>query len=66
VLGVVSDQICDLARNGVGVGGRQIDLVDDRNDVQVVLDREIGVRECLCLRALRRVDDELGSLAGLQ
>ena len=66
MLGVVSDQICNLACDRVGIGGRQVDLVDDRNDVQVVLDREIGVRECLRLRPLRRVDDEQRALAGLQ
>ena len=66
MLGVVSDQICDLACDGVGIGGRQVDLVDDRNDVQVVLDREIGVRERLRLGALRRIDDEQRALAGLQ
>ncbi len=66
MLGVVSDQIGDLARDRVGIGGRQIDLVDDRNDVEVVLDCEVGVRESLSLRPLRGVDDEQGAFACLQ
>ena len=63
---VVADQIGDLRRRRVGVGLRQVDLVDDGNDLEVVLDREIGVRERLRLDSLRRVDDEQRALAGLQ
>ena len=40
------------------VSGRQIDFIDDRQNLQTVLDGEIGVGECLCLNALRGIDDE--------
>ena len=45
------------------VGGRQIDLVDDGNDDQVVLHRSIEIGEGLSLHALRRVDEEKHSFA---
>ena len=64
--GVVADQLGDLRGGAVGVGLRQVDLVDDRDDLEVVLDREVGVRERLRLDPLRRVDDEQRALARLQ
>ena len=41
----------------------EIDLVDDGNDLEVVLEREIHIRDRLRLDALRRVDDENRSFA---
>ena len=65
-LGVVADQVGDLRGGAVRVGLREVDLVHDRDDLEVVLDREVGVRERLRLDPLRRVDDEQRALAGLQ
>ena len=48
----------------VGLGGGQVDLVDDGDDLEVVLDRQIGVGERLGLDALRRVHHEHRALAG--
>ena len=45
---------------------RQVDLVHDRDDLEVVVDREVRVRERLGLDPLRRVDDEQCTLAGLE
>ncbi len=55
-----------LGRGAVRIGRRQVDLVHDRDDLEVVLDREVRVRERLRLDPLRRVDDEQRALAGLQ
>ena len=66
VVGVVSDQVGDLGSGAVGIGLRQVDLVHERDDLEVVLDREIGVRERLRLDPLRRVDHEQRALAGLE
>ena len=66
VVGVVADQIRDLGRGAVRIGLRQVDLVHERDDLEVVLDREVRVRECLRLDPLRRVDDEQCALAGLK
>ena len=49
-----------------GICLRQVDLVDDGDDLEVVLEREVRVGECLRLDALRRVDDEQRALARLQ
>ena len=66
VLGVVADQVGDLGGGAVGIGLRQVDLVHERDDLEVVLDREIRVRQRLRLDPLRCVDDEQRPLAGLQ
>ena len=41
-------------------------MFDDGDDLELVLDREVGVREGLRLDPLRRVDDEHGALTGLE
>ena len=50
-------------RASSGLRARQVDLVDDRDDLEVVLDREIGVGERLRLDALRRVDQQQRAFA---
>ena len=50
----------------LGVGGGQVDLVDDRQDLQVVLHRQIGVGQGLGLDALGGVHHQDGPLAGRQ
>ena len=42
----------------------QVDLVDDRDDLEVVVEREVGVGERLRLDALRGVDDQQRAFAG--
>ena len=43
---------------------RQVDLVQHRDDVQVVLERQVEVGERLRLDALGGVDEQHGALAG--
>ena len=59
-----ADDVLDLGLGAVRVGGGQVDLVDDGQDLQIVVQREIGVRERLRLDALRGVHDEHRALAG--
>ena len=54
--------ICRCASSGCAPG--QVDLVDDRDDLEVVLDRQIGVRQRLRLDALRRVHEQQRAFAG--
>ena len=61
-----AEQLAHLGGGPVRVGRRQVDLVDDGDDLEVVLDREVRVRERLRLDPLRRVDDEHRTLARLQ
>ena len=60
---VEADDLLDLAARLLGLRARQIDLVDDRDDLEVVLDREVGVGERLRLDALRRVDQQQRAFA---
>jgi hypothetical protein len=45
------------------VGRRQVDLVEHRDDREVVLERQVEVRERLRLDALRGVDEQDRALA---
>ena len=63
VVGRAADQVGDLRRHAVGVGRGQVDLVHDRHDLELVLDREVGVGKRLGLDALGRVDHEDRALA---
>ncbi len=47
----------------LGLGAGQVDLVDHRDDLVIVLDRLIDIGERLRLDALRRVDDEQRAFA---
>ena len=42
---------------------RQVDLVDDRDDRQPLLVREMNIRDRLRLHALRRIDDQQRAFA---
>ena len=66
VVAVEADDLGDLAARLLGLRAGQIDLVDDRDDLEVVLDREVGVGQRLRLDALRRVDDQQRPFAGGQ
>ena len=48
------------------LGARQVDLVDDGDERQVRLERQVDVGQRLRLDALRGVDDEQRALAGGQ
>ena len=62
--GVEADHVLDLLLDLVGLGGGQVDLVEDRDDLVVVVDRLVDVGERLRLDALARIDDEQRALAG--
>ena len=50
--------------DAVGLGRREVDLVERGDDREVVLEREVAVGEGLRLDALRRVDEEQRAFAG--
>ena len=58
VLLIAADQIDDLVRNFFGICARQVDLVQNRNDLQVVLKREVEIRDGLRLYSLGSVNDQ--------
>ena len=65
-LGRQPEHVLDLERAALGVGRRQVDLVEHRHDLEVVLDGLVAVGQRLGLNALRGVDQEHGPLAGGQ
>ena len=64
VLGAEADHVLDLSPDPIGLGSRQVDLVEDRDDLVVRVDREIDVGERLRLDPLGRVDHQDRALAG--
>ena len=61
---VEADDLLDLAARLFGLRAGEIDLVDDRNDLEAVLDGEVGVGQRLRLDALRGVDQQQRAFAG--
>ena len=62
--GVEADDVLDLLLHLLGLGRRQVDLVEDRHDLEVGVDRLVGVGQGLRLDALGRVDQQQRALAG--
>jgi hypothetical protein len=62
--GIEPDHLLDLFLDAVGLGRRQVDLVEDGHDLVICVERLVDVGERLRLDALRRVDDEERTLAG--
>ena len=61
---VEADDVGDLLLDPVRLGRGEVDLVDDRDDREVVLDRLVGVGERLRLDPLRGVHEQDGAFAG--
>ena len=61
--GVEPDDFLDLLLGSLDIGAGQIDLVDDRNDFEPVIEREIDVGESLRFDSLARIDDQQRALA---
>ena len=66
VVGVAVQQVGELLRALIRLGGRQVDLVQGGHDDQAGVARQVEVRQGLRLDPLRGVDEQNGSLAGLQ
>ena len=66
VLRVEPDHILDLFLHSVRIRARQIDLVDDRHDIQIVIQGKINIRQSLRLHALSRVHNKDRSVARRQ
>ena len=66
VRGVEADDVLDLVAHPLRLGARQVDLVEHRDDREVVVEGEVDVGQRLRLHALRRVDDQDRALAGRQ
>ena len=60
------EDLLDLGGAPLGVGGRQVDLVEHGHDLEVVLERLVAVGQGLGLDALGGVDQQDRPLAGGQ
>ncbi len=63
-LGGNAEDPLDLGRVLLGLGGRQVDLVEGGDDLEVVLEGLVTGGQGLGLDALRRVDEQHGPFAG--
>ena len=64
--GVAADDPGEFGGIPVGLGGRQVDLVQHGDDLQVGVQRQVQVGQRLRLDALGGVDEQHGALAGGQ
>jgi hypothetical protein len=64
VVGIRTDEIVNFLLASLRLGTRQVDLVEDRNDLEAGVEREKQIRQRLRLNSLRRIDDEDRALAG--
>ena len=56
-----SDEVFDLFDRLFRFGAGQIDLVDYRDELEIVFDCEVSVRQSLCFNTLRSIDDQQSS-----
>src|SRR5262245_16504431 len=61
-----AETLLDFLRHFNRAGGREVDLVDDRNDLQPRLDGGVSIGDGLGLHPLGRIDDQNRPLTGLQ
>src|SRR5690606_12335157 len=62
--GVEADDLLDLLLDLFRVCGREVDLVDDRDDLQIVFQGHVDVREGLRLNPLGGIHHQQGALTG--
>ena len=53
-----SDEVFNLFDGFFGLRSRQIDLIYNRNELEVILNCQVRVGQRLSLDALRRIDDQ--------
>ncbi len=64
--GIEADQRLDLFANPLRLRRRQVDFIDHRNDFEIVMQRQISIRQRLRLYALRCVNHKQRAFASLQ
>ena len=64
--GIEADHLFNLFANALRLGRRQINLIDHRNNFEIVVDGQIRIRQRLRLNALRGIDNEQCAFASLQ
>lgn len=60
------EDVFELLADGVWVGGREVDFVDDWDNFEALVDGEVGIGDGLGFDALGGVDEEEGAFAGCE
>ena len=63
---VEADDGLDLFQHLIDAGDGQVDLVDDRDNLQAGFDGRVGIGDRLCLHPLEGIDEEQGSFTRRQ
>ena len=58
VVSLESDEVFNLFDRFFRFRARQVDLINDWNQLEIVFDREVSIRQRLCFNALRSVYDQ--------
>ncbi len=66
VAGIEPDHFFNLLANALRLGRGQIDLIDYRNNFEIMVQREISIRQRLRFHALRCIHHQQRAFAGLQ
>ena len=59
-----ADYIFDFVYTSCGIGSRQVDFIDNRHKLQIVVNGNVCIGKSLCLYTLRGIDNEHGTLTG--
>ena len=62
--GVNRQHFFDLLGHPVGIGGGQVNLVDDRDDLQMIVQSKVDIRQRLRLDSLGGIHDQYRAFAG--
>ena len=64
VLRINADYVLDLLFHALRICAGQINLIDDRHHIQIMIQRQIDICQCLRLHPLCRIHHQNGSVAG--
>ena len=63
ILGIHSDDRIQLLARSPHIGAGKIDLIDDRQDLEMMIESQVGIGERLRLYSLRCIDNQKSALA---
>ena len=66
VAGIEADDLFDLGADALGIGSRQIDLVEHRDDLQIIAECQVDVGQGLRFHALAGIHHQQRTFTGLQ
>ncbi len=64
IMSFQTDHIFDLIHNTIRLCTRKIDLIDDRKNIQIMIQCQINIRQCLCFDSLRRIHNQDRAITG--